>query len=153
LIASSRTLRIALFAALVAALVVVPFALAGKGGNGGGGGGPKPKPGSGSGTLTLVVVSSPYNDGLPHWGGQVSFDVSTTSTTEPHVQLQCFQNGTLVYTQVTGYYASYPWPWTQTFTLSSGAWTGGAASCTATGYYLTGSGTSTFATLSFSAAA
>ena len=37
--------------------------------------------------FTLVVLNS--TDGLAHWGGQVTFAVSTTATTEPHVSLQC----------------------------------------------------------------
>jgi hypothetical protein len=98
--------------------------------------------------MTLVLLNS--TDGLPHHGQQVRFDVSTTATTEPHVSLKCYQAGTLVYTAQTGYYASYPWPWTQTFTLSSGAWTGGAADCVATLYSLSNSGGSTtLKTLSF----
>jgi hypothetical protein len=120
-------------------------ALAAKGSGGGG------KPGGGgttsSSSLKLVLLDSPDADA--HWGGQVKFDVTTTATTQPHVSLSCSQGGTVVYTSQTGYYDSYPWPWTQTFTLSSGAWTGGAADCTATLYYFTGSKTVNAATLGF----
>lgn len=91
-------------------------------------------------SLALVLLSSPV-DGLPHWGQQVKFDVSTTATTEPHVSLKCYQSSTLVYTTQTGYYASYPWPWTQTMTLASDAWTGGAADCNAVLYYFSGTKT------------
>jgi hypothetical protein len=55
----------------------------------------------------------------------------------------------LVYTTQTGYYAGYPWPWTQTMTLSSPAWSGGDADCTAVLYYFKGSRTLTAATQSF----
>src|SRR5438552_1129233 len=95
---------------------------------------------SAAGSLTLVLLTATA-DGLPHWGNQVTFTVSTTATTEPHVSLKCFQGGVLVYTTQTGYYAGYPWPWTQTMTLSSGAWTSGGANCTAELYYFSGAKT------------
>src|SRR2546430_12611964 len=75
--------------------------------------------------FALVVLDS--SDGVAHWGHQVTFTVSTTVTTEPHVSLKCFQNGVLVYATQTGFYAGYLWPWTQVMTLSSTAWTGGSA--------------------------
>jgi len=98
-------------------------------------------------TLVLVLVNS--TDGSAHWGQKVTFTVSTTKTTEPHVSLACSQSGTVVYRAETGYYSGYPWPWTQTMTLSSYAWTGGAASCTATLYYFSGAKTVTVTTLTF----
>jgi hypothetical protein len=108
----------------------------------------KPARSSGStSTLKLVLLNS--TDGLPHYGQDVTFDASSSSTTEPHVKLSCSQGGTVVYTAQTGYYASYPWPWTNTMTLSSGAWTGGAADCTATLYWFNGSKTVTGSVLSF----
>ena len=122
-------------------LVLAATALAGRGGN-------SAKPGGDNGSsLTLVPLNS--TDGLPHWDQQVRFDVSTGgATTQPHVSLKCYQGGTLVYTTQTGYYEGYPWPWTQTMTLSSRAWTGGAADCTATLYYFSNSDrTVTLATL------
>src|SRR5438477_1235424 len=36
-------------------------------------------------SLALVVESSPYNDNLPHWNGTVTFNITQTVTTEPHV--------------------------------------------------------------------
>jgi hypothetical protein len=160
LTASSRKFRLVFFAVLGAlVLVLVPAALAGKGGGGGGGAGGGGKPGGGgtsggSGSLVLSVVSSPYNDGLVHWGGQITFTVSTSATTEPHVSVTCSQNRTVVYSSATGYYAGYPWPWTQVMTLSSTAWSGGAASCTAKLYSLNNSGgTTTLGSLSFDALA
>jgi hypothetical protein len=102
-----------------------------------------------SGTLELVLVNS--TDGLPHWGQQVTFKVSTTATTEPHVDLNCYQNGTLVYAATTGYYDSYPWPSTQIMTLRSNSWTGGDADCAAKLYYFDGRKTPVVATLSFHA--
>jgi hypothetical protein len=127
--------------ALVTALTASAPAFAGKGG------GAKPSGTSGSSSLRLVLVNS--TDGLPHYGQDVRFDVSTTQTSEPHVRLSCSQGGSVVLTAQTGYYASYPWPSSQTMTLASGAWTGGAADCTATLYWFNGSKTVTGATLGF----
>ena len=100
-------------------------------------------------SFSLVVLNS--TDGLAHWGGQVTFTVSTTATTEPHVSLKCSQNGVVVYSAQSGFYASYPWPWTQIMTLSSAAWSGGSADCAASLYYFSGTNTVTLGTLSFTA--
>lgn len=134
-----------LFLALLTAVAASSPALAAKGGGGGGG---KPAP-SGSSSLALVLLDS--TDGAAHWGQRVTFNVSTSATTEPHVSVSCSQSGVVVYTTQTGFYASYPWPWTQTMTLSSDAWTGGAADCSAKLYYFNGSKTVTAATLAFHA--
>jgi len=99
--------------------------------------------------FSLVVLNSA--DGLAHWGGQVTFAVSTTATSEPHVNLKCSQNGVLVYATQTGFYAGYLWPWTQVMTLSSVAWTGGSADCVATLYYFSGATVVSLGTLSFTA--
>ena len=68
----------------------------------------------------------------------------------PQVNLVCSKSGSVVYRAQTGYYATYPWPWTQTMTLSSYAWTSGGADCTATLYYFSGKKTVTLTTLNFS---
>jgi hypothetical protein len=118
--------------AVLALTLVVPAALAGKGHSkpGGGGGG------SGSSSLTLVLLNS--SDGLPHYGQQVTFTVSTTVTSRPYVRLDCYQGGAYVYSQWAGFYADFAWPWLQTYPLSNSMWTGGAADCTATLYYNNG---------------
>ena len=102
---------------------------------------------SGTSNLALVLLNS--TDGSPHYGQQITFKVGTTATTEPQVNLVCSKSGSMVYRAQTGYYATYPWPWTQTMTLSSGAWTGGAANCTATLYYFSGTNTVNLSTLNF----
>jgi hypothetical protein len=139
--------RTAVLLLITGLLAIAPTAYAAKpsaSGGGKGGGGKT----TGSSSMTLVLVDS--TDGVPHWGQHIRFDVSTTATTEPHVSVACSQGGTLVYTAQTGYYASYPWPSTQTFTLSSSAWTGGDADCSARLYSLSNSGSSTtLATMSF----
>ena len=95
------------------------------------------------------MVDDKNGNNLPNYGDTITFHVSTTATTEPHVNLECYQGGTQVYSAVTGYYASYPWPWTQNMALWSYSWTGGAADCTATLYYFSGRKTITATTLGF----
>src|SRR5438093_1097270 len=130
-------------AAVLLALAVVPVATAGRGGSGGGGGG---KNTGGTGTLGLVMVVDANGNGLPNWGDTVTFNVATTATTEAHVDLTCSQNGTLVYSATSGFYASYPWPWTKNMALRSTLWSGGQASCTARLYYFSGTSSVTLAT-------
>ena len=96
-------------------------------------------------TLVLVLVNS--TDGVPHHGQVVTFNVSTTATSTPSVDLKCSQTGSMVLSWTAGFYSSYQW--TKDVTLSSPAWTSGAASCTATLYYSTSNKTITLATLPF----
>jgi hypothetical protein len=119
---------------IILALALVPAALAAKGGGGGhhGNGGT-----TGSSSISLVLLNS--TDGLAHYGQDVTFNVSTTATSSPYVELDCYQSGALVYMNSKGFFPSYPWG--QVFTLSSGAWTSGAANCTATLYSMNASGT------------
>ena len=134
--------RIALVAAfLVAALILVPAGLAGKGtGKTGGATG-------GGSSLGLVMVTDVHGDGLPNYGDSVTFSVST-SASWPSVELDCYQNGVGVSRQIVGFYPS--WMWSRTFVLSSYYWTGGAADCIATLYYPNKNGsTTTLATLGF----
>jgi hypothetical protein len=102
---------------------------------------------TGTSSLSLVLLNS--TDGLPHWGQTVTFNVSTTATTQPDVTLACFQNGALVYSAWAGFYAGYPWPGSQDMVLSSQAWSGGGASCTATLSYFNGKSTITLVTVNF----
>jgi hypothetical protein len=125
----SRTHRFALAAVFcVAVLALVPAAFAGKSG---GTGGHKSGGGSGgSGTISLVLVNS--TDGFAHWGQTVTFNISTTATTQPWVHLVCSQNGVVVATGWDGYFVGSLSG--EDFGLYSGQWTGGAADCIA---YLT----------------
>jgi hypothetical protein len=141
----ARRIAHAAILVLVATLAFTSAALGGK---------PRPAKGGGAGSgssLSLVLLNS--TDGVPHWGQQVTFRVSTTATTKPLVKLQCYQGTTRVYTGSAGFYPGYPWPWAQTFTLSSAAWTGGAASCSASLYYWNGRRYTTLKTISFGVAA
>jgi hypothetical protein len=121
-----RIAHTAQIAALVLALVLAPVALAAKGGGGKGSGGAT----GGSSSITApFVVTDTGTPGLS-FGDTVTFHVSTTATTQPYVNLRCYQNGVLGYNSWRGYFAqSLDTNWN--FVLGSGAWTSGAADCTA----------------------
>jgi hypothetical protein len=107
------------------ALVLAPAAFAGHKPGGGGTGG------TGGSTISLAPVIVDVNgNGLPNWGDTVTFNISTTSTTAPYVNLQCFQNGVLVANGWNGFFDG-ALNTTRNFGLTSGAWMGGAADCTA----------------------
>ena len=107
---------------------------------------------SGGGTVAYQMVTDLNGNQAPNWGDTITFTYSTTAT-EPHLDLQCSQGGAVVYGATTGFYASYPWPWTKNMTLSSQMWSGGSASCVARLYAFDGSRTTTLATQSFTAGA
>jgi hypothetical protein len=121
-----RIARAAQVGALVLALVVVPAALAATKGHGGGGG---------SGTSGSSSISAPVmvtDTGTPgiSWGDTVTFNVSTTATTTPFVNLQCYQNGVQVLSGMKGFWdGSIDVNWN--FGLSSPMWQSGAADCAA----------------------
>ena len=151
--ARSTTFRIATLVVAVCALALVPMAFAAKGGGSG-----KGRPGGGGGagggsTLTMVLAEDTNANGVPNYAEKVTFKVSTTASTNPQVSLKCYQNGSLVLNGSAGFGADDPWPWAQIFTLSTAAWTGGAADCTGTLYYYNGKGYTTLATTSFPVAA
>jgi hypothetical protein len=77
------------------------------------------------------MVVDQNGNGLPNWGDTITFNVSTTATTQPYVEVTCSQNGAVVYSAWAGFYDSYPWPGSQLMPLYSPSWTGGAADCTA----------------------
>jgi hypothetical protein len=120
------------------------------GGSGGkkGGGGTT----AGGGSLELVLVSDINGNGQPNWGDTVTFTVVAPTVAEPTVELLCSQDATVVYGATAGFYDSYPWPWTRNMTLSSTAWSSGAATCTATLYPL-GAKSSVLARVTFTAGA
>ena len=140
-----RIAHAAQIGAIVLALALVPVALAAKGG-----GGNKPSGGGGGGgSLSLVMVNDQNGNGSPNWGDTITFSFSTAATSYPYVSLSCYQNGVLVASANAGFFAGYPWPWTQNMTLKSTLWSGGAADCTATLYYNGTNKTVTLATLPF----
>jgi len=99
-------------------LSLAPSALAGKGSR---------KPPSGTSSISLVLVNS--TDGLAHYGQTVRFNVSSTQTDQPWVNLLCSQNGKQVLERWNGYFEGSLTG--RDFGLYSGQWTGGAADCTA----------------------
>jgi hypothetical protein len=85
--------------------------------------------GKGGGTISLVMVTDVNGDGSPNYGDTVTFKLNT-SLAYPWVETVCSQNGTTVYQQYSGFYASYTG--SQNFTLGpTEKWQGGAAECTA----------------------
>ena len=102
-----------------------------------------------TGTSTLKLVALDSDDGVPHWGQRITFEVSSTATDQPQVDVNCYQDGVKVFGAWTAYYDGYPWPWTQVMAMQSEAWTGGAADCVARLYYQSGRKSVTGATLAF----
>jgi hypothetical protein len=89
----------------------------------------KPSPPSTS-SISLAPMGAATTTG-PSYGQAVTFNVSTTATTQPFVHLRCSQGGTLVYESWQAwFYGKYG---VQSFTLGgTTAWQGGgAADCTA----------------------
>ena len=110
----------------------------------GGGGGNK-----GTNTISLVVSSDVNGDGLPNYGDTITYNVSSTVTTAPSVHTVCTQNGTVVLNGDTTFYDGNPFAYTNYIPLHTGAWTSGAADCTATMYYNSHNKQVTLATLNF----
>ena len=109
--------KIAMVVGVVAALVIAATAFAAKQ----------------TSSLRLVVLGSgsalAAPTAEPSYGGQITFDVSTTQTDHPSVNVRCYQDGTWVYDGWQSFWAGYvPEP---VYTLSSLYWTSGAADCTA----------------------
>jgi hypothetical protein len=109
-------------------------------------------------TSSLNLVLLPSGTALaaansePSQGGQITFDVSTTQTNRPSVNVRCYQDGTWVY---DGWQSFWPTaPHDPIFTLSSNYWTSGAADCTARLVYFNQQGQErTLASMDFHVAA
>jgi hypothetical protein len=137
--------------ALIATLVVGLIAGTAFAARGGGGGKPGGGGTTGGGTITLAQLVVDLNgNGTPNYGDVVTFNISTTATTTPYVNLVCTQNGSVVLNGWKGYWAgSLDTNWN--FGLSSGAWQGGAVDCTAWLTMQTKRGWSKLASTSFRA--
>jgi hypothetical protein len=108
---------------------------------------------TGGGTIALAALVTDLNgNGTPNHGDTVTFNISTTSTDRPFVNLQCFQNGVLVANGWNGFFVG-ALNTTYNFDLNSGAWQGGAADCTAWLEMSTSKGWSKLASTSFHVAA
>ena len=124
------------------------YALLAAGGNGGGKGhGSVPN----IPEMALAIVNDANGDNAASWGDTIRITV-TNPPANPNVEVLCSQEGVVVYSAQTGYYAS-TWPSTADMILSSRAWTGGAASCAARLYVFSGSKITDLATMSFDATA
>jgi len=113
------------------ALALIPAAgLAAKGGSGGnsthGGGGNTT---ASSSISEPVMVTDTNTPGLS-LGDKVTFNVSTTATASPWVNVNCYQGDTWVYGEWHGFFPSYLYG--QTYTLGpTRMWQSGGADCTA----------------------
>lgn len=149
--ARSHAQAVQLIAGLIttcALVIAAPMASAGKPATAGGGG----RPGGGSSTSSVTLVLLDSADTMPNYGEHVTFEVSTTATDRPFVQLDCYQGGTRIYSMSAGFFPDYPF--TTTYTLRSSYWTGGDADCTAVLYYRASNGrTTALSRLSFTVAA
>jgi hypothetical protein len=112
--------RIASTVALVAVLVFAGAAFASNGA-----GPTKPSSSTISAPIVVSATASSATASGPRFGDTITFNVSTTQTGNPFVNLVCTGDG-------VGYnsWAAF-WPTAGSFVLSSGGWTGGAADCTA----------------------
>ena len=110
---------------IVALLVALALAATAYAGNGAGS-----NKSSSSYISPPIVVSSTLSATTsgPHYRDWITFDVSTTATSNPYVNLYCYQNGTLVLRSTLAYFAGNK---DGAFGLYSSWWTGGAADCTA----------------------
>jgi hypothetical protein len=119
----AHVLRRVAGAALVAALVaglVAGTALA------------KGKTGGSSGTsgLAVVMVLDQNGNGAPNWNDHITFKFTTSNST-PQINTTCTQSGSVVYSSSHLMYTPNVFNDDGVFWLSSPAWSGGAASCTA----------------------
>jgi hypothetical protein len=87
-----------------------------------------------SSSISLQMISASTSSSSTNtapFGSTVTFNVSTTATAFPWVEVMCYQGKLLVYGQVQGFFASYYTA--PNFTLGPTlVWSGGSASCTAT---------------------
>ena len=116
----ARTLIVIAGFALAFSVLTADLALAGRPG------------GSSSSSISLVLLPSADTTSLavsPRHGDQVTFNVSTTATANPYVNLKCYKNGLLVAEGWEGFFDGALGD--KIFTLWSPMWTGGSAECTA----------------------
>jgi hypothetical protein len=118
--------RIAFATSLAAALALTGVAVAANGV-----GSNKTSASSISPPIVLSVgapTAAPASTTAPRFGDTVTFDVSTSATTTPFVNLNCYQNGALASQGWATFFAGGS---AGTFGLSSPIWKSGAADCTA----------------------
>jgi hypothetical protein len=128
-------------AVLAISLALVPAALAGKSKPGGGSGGSSSISGP-------VLVTDLNGNGIVNFGDTVTFNESTTATSQPYVNVLCYQNGVEVMNSWNGFFDQALNP-TRNFGLYSPSWQSGAASCTAWLDMYTRRGTAQLASVNF----
>jgi hypothetical protein len=84
--------------------------------------------GGGGGTSSLSVVVLTGTDTVPNWGETITYNVSSTVTSNKWVVTTCYVNGVNVYQDSEGFFPAYPWA--PNSTLRSSSWMSGAADCT-----------------------
>jgi hypothetical protein len=111
--------------------------------------------GKGTTSASTISLASPTaaatTASWPKYGDTVRFNVSTTATSSPFVNLNCYQGGTLVAVGWAAYFDGALG--TGDFGLYSPMWTGGAATCTASLEMHTSKGWKELATTSFDVSA
>ena len=139
------TTRLAKGAALVVSLLALTVAASAAASTGS-----KNPPSTSSIALAAPTGAAPTS-GWPRYGDLVRFNISTTATAYPYVNLNCYQNGNLVAVGWAGYFEGALG--TGDFGLYSPIWTGGAATCTANLDMNTSKGWKVLATTSFDVSA
>jgi len=89
--------------------------------------------GRGNSSISLVMLSGSTGatGSGPQIGNQVTFEITTTATDQPWVNVNCYQDGAWAYGQWHGFFPGYQFG--QTFSLGpTTLWQAGAAECTAT---------------------
>jgi hypothetical protein len=94
--------------------------------------GPASAGGKGGSSIELVRLSDTARlvGGDTLFGEQVTFDVSTSRTTEPYVWLACYRDGARVYSHTAGFFSWYGYSTVYTLGPTS-VWTEGSANCEA----------------------
>ena len=110
----------------------------------------------GKNSISLATVSAATTTtavSTPSFGSSVTFAVQTNDST-PYVNLQCRQNGSLVYAATRAYWGSYPTSFTLALPLDSNGWgwTSGGADCTAGLWHFGGSNSKLLASTTFTVA-
>ena len=114
--------KIAVAVTVVFTLVFAGAALAGKSSGSSSIAGPYLVTASTDGAVTGAATIT------PSFGQTITFNVSTTETSNPFVNLKCYQGGVLV---ANGWSAFFPGGTGQDFGLYSPMWKSGAANCRA----------------------
>lgn len=118
-----RRLSLIALVSASALTLAIPVDAARGGGKGGG------KGGGGSTSESSIVLDQAAP--ITH-GQEITMTVSTMATDRPFSEVECRQNGVLVYTSSAGHFDDYiEWFGPPTHTLSSLSWPSGDADCTA----------------------